>query len=101
MQSSRHSLPTTIALAITLAVTLIGFDVLTASALAEDPPKSWRRYDESGRFEGTTREDQDGKLRFYNEKGEYEGYAREKPDGSWRRYDEQGRFTGTIREDPD
>jgi hypothetical protein len=57
MQPSRHSLPTAIALAIALALTLIGFDVLTSRAFAEDPPKSWRRYDESGRFTGTIRED--------------------------------------------
>jgi hypothetical protein len=57
MQPSRHSLPTAITLALALAVTLIGFDALTSRALAEDPPKSWRRYDESGRFKGTIRED--------------------------------------------
>jgi hypothetical protein len=97
MQRSRHSLP----IAVTLAITLIGLDGLTSVAAAKDPPKSYRRYDELGRFDGTTREDREGNLRFYNEKGEYEGYARQKRDGSWRSYDEKGRFKGTIREDPE
>jgi hypothetical protein len=97
MQRSKHSLP----IAIALAVMIIGFDGLTSVALADDPPKSYRRYDELGRFDDTTREDREGNLRFYNEKGEYEGYAQQKRDGSWRSYDEKGRFKGTIREDPE
>ncbi len=88
-------------LAASLALIILGLDGLTSVALAKDPPKTYRRYDESGRFDGTTREDEDGNLSFYNEKGEYEGRAFRKKDGSWRRYDEKGEFDGTIREDPE
>lgn len=97
MQPSKHSLP----IAVALAVMIIGLDGLTSIAFAEDPPKSYRRYDELGRFDGTMREDREGNLRFYNEKGQYEGYAHRKRDGSWRRYDEKGNFKGTTREDPE
>lgn len=97
MQPSKHSLP----IAVALAVMIIGLDGLTSIAFAKDPPKSYRRYDELGRFDGTMREDREGNLRYYNEKGQYEGYARRKRDGSWRSYDEKGRFKGTFREDPE
>ena len=80
---------------------ILGADGFTSVALAEDPPKTWRRYDDAGRFDGTTREDEEGNLRFYNEKGEYEGRAFRKEDGSWRRYNEKGEFDGTIREESD
>jgi hypothetical protein len=80
---------------------ILSLDGLTSVALAKDPPKTYRRYDDSGRFEGITREDEEGNLRFYDEKGEYKGYADRQDDGSWRTYDERGEFDGTIREDPD
>jgi hypothetical protein len=88
-------------IAVALAVVILGLDGLTSIALAKDPPKTYRRYDESGRFDGTTREDGEGNLRFYDEKGQYKGYADRQKDGSWRTYDEKGAFDGTIREDPD
>ena len=76
-------------------------DGFTSVALAKDPPKTYRRYDDSGRFDGTTREDDEGNLRFYDENGRYRGYADRQKDGSWRTYDEKGAFDGTIREDPE
>jgi len=63
---------------------ILGLDGLTSIALAKDPPQTYRRYDESGRFDGTTREDEEGNLRFYDEKGRYKGYADRQKDGSWR-----------------
>jgi hypothetical protein len=97
MRPSKNSLP----LAIALVVTILGLDALTSLALAKDPPKTYRRYDDSGRFDGTTREDEEGNLRFYDEKGQYKGYADRQKDGSWRTYDEKGEFDGTIREESD
>lgn len=85
----------------TVAVAILGLDGLASVAYAGDPPKTYRRYDQLGRFEGTTREDDEGNLRFYDEKGRYKGYADRQDDGSWRTYDEKGAFDGTIREDPD
>lgn len=97
MRPSRHVL----AIASLTAVMILGIDGLTSIALAEDPPKTYRRYDDQGRFEGTTREDEEGNLRFYDKKGQYKGYADRQKDGSWRTYDEKGEFDGTIREEPD
>jgi hypothetical protein len=97
MQSSRHSLP----IAAFVAVMILGLDGLTAVALAKDPPKTYRHYDQFGRFDGTTREDDEGNLRFYDENGRYDGYADRQDDGSWRTYDEKGAFDGTIRPDRD
>ena len=97
MRPSKHFLP----IAVALAVMIIGLDGLTSVAFAKDPPKTYRRYDESGRFDGTTREDEEGNLRFYDENGQYKGYADRQKDGSWRTYDEKGEFDGTIREDTD
>jgi len=88
-------------LAAIAALMILGADGPISVAFAKDPPKTYRRYDDAGRFEGITREDEDGNLSFYNEKGEYEGRAFLKKDGSWRRYDEKGEFEGTIREEPD
>jgi hypothetical protein len=88
-------------LAALATLVILGADGFTSVVLAEDPPKTYRRYDDAGRFDGTTREDEEGNLRFYNEKGEYEGRAFRKKDGSWRRYDENGEFEGTIREESD
>lgn len=97
MRPSRHTLP----IAAFVAVMILGLDSLTSVALAKDPPKTYRRYDQLGRFEGISREDDEGKLRFYDENGRYEGYADRQDDGSWRTYDEKGAFNGTIREDPE
>jgi hypothetical protein len=97
MRRSRHALP----IAVFVAATILGVDGLTSIALAKDPPKTYRRYDEQGRFEGTTREDEEGNLRFYDKKGQYKGYADRQKDGSWRTYDEKGEFDGTIREESD
>lgn len=83
------------------ALMILGLDALSSVALAEDPPKTYRRYDDFGRFEGITREDEEGNLRFYDEKGQYKGYADRQEDGSWRTYDEKGAFDGTFREEPD
>ncbi|MBL8199767.1 MAG: hypothetical protein JNK40_02235 [Chromatiales bacterium] len=97
MRPSRHVL----AIAALVAVMILGVDGLATVALAKDPPKTYRRYDEQGRFQGITREDEEGNLRFYDKKGQYKGYADRQKDGSWRTYDEKGEFDGTIREDPD
>lgn len=97
MPPSRHVFAT----ASFAALLILGFDGLTSVALAKDPPKTYRRYDDAGRFEGITREDDEGNLRFYDKNGQYKGYADRQKDGSWRTYDEKGAFDGTIREDPD
>ena len=97
MRPSKHSLP----IAIALAIMILTLDGLTSVALAKDPPKTYRRYDDLGRFDGTTREDEEGNLRFYDKNGQYKGYADRQRDGSWRTYDDKGEFDGTIREDPD
>ena len=97
MRRSKHVLAT----ASFVALTILSLDALTSIALAKDPPKTYRRYDESGRFDGTTREDEEGNLRFYDKNGQYSGYADRQKDGSWRTYDEKGAFDGTIREDQD
>ncbi len=97
MRPSRHVLAT----ATIAALMILGLDGLTSVALAKDPPKTYRRYDDSGRFEGISREDEEGNLRFYDKNGQYKGYADRQKDGSWRTYDEKGEFDGTIRENPD
>jgi hypothetical protein len=97
VRPSKYALP----IAIALAITILSLDALTSIALAKDPPKTYRRYDDFGRFDGLTSEDEEGNLRFYDEKGNYKGYADRQKDGSWRTYDEKGDFDGTIREDPD
>ena len=97
MRWSRRS----VSIALSLAVMIIGLDGFTSVAMAKDPPTTYRRYDDSGRFDGTTREDEEGNLRFYDKNGQYSGYADRQKDGSWRTYDEKGAFDGTIREDPD
>lgn len=97
MRPSKHPLPVIIA----LAIMIFGLDVLSTVALAKDPPKFYRRYDDSGRFDGTTREDDEGNLRFYDKNGNFKGFANRQRDGSFRTYDEKGEFDGTIREEWD
>jgi len=84
-----------------MPVLVLGLAALIPQARADEPPETYRRYDDRGGFQGTVREDDEGNLRFYDEKGQYEGYADRQDDGSWRKYDEQGAFDGTVREDPD
>ena len=86
---------------LTLAILSLALWGLMPEARADDPPETYRRYDDLGGFQGTIREDDQGNLRFYDEKGQYEGYADRQDDGSWRKYDEKGAFDGTVREDPD
>ena len=50
--------------------------VLTAPAFSADPPKSGRRYDKNGKFDGTYRETRRGHLRLYDENGKFEGTVR-------------------------
>ena len=69
---------------------------LTPKAFAEE---RWRIYDQKGRYEGTVRQQDDGRMKMYDQKGRHEKTFREDNGGRMKMYDQKGRFEGTIRQD--
>ena len=53
---------------------LISSLTLAPKAFAEE---RWRIYDQKGRYEGTVRQDDGGRMRIYDRKGRYQGYIEE------------------------
>jgi hypothetical protein len=69
---------------------------LAPKAFAEE---RWRIYDQKGRYEGTVRDDNSGRMKMYDQKGRHEKTFREDNGGRMKMYDRKGRFEGTIRQD--
>ena len=68
---------------------------LHPKAFAEE---RWRIYDRKGRYEGTVRKNDDGRLKVYDQKGRHERTFREDNGGRLKMYDQKGRFEGTVRQ---
>lgn len=75
---------------------LISSLTLTPKAFAEE---RWRIYDRKGRYEGTVRKNDDGRMKMYDQKGRHEKTFREDNGGRMKMYDQKGRFEGTVRQE--
>jgi hypothetical protein len=69
---------------------------LTHTAFAEE---RWRIYDTRGKYEGSVRKNDDGRMKIYDQKGRHERTFREDNGGRMKMYDQKGRFEGTVRQD--
>jgi hypothetical protein len=81
----------------TIIIVVLLFSLtLLPKAFAEE---RWRIYDRKGRYEGSVRQDEGGRMKMYDREGRRERTFCDDDSGRMRIYDSKGRYEGSVRQD--